>query len=314
MQITHDIPDSLFREEVKPLIVGEDRKRLWAVLLDLLLEFDRVCKKNGIRYFLDSGTLLGAVRHKGFVPWDDDMDVILLREEYDRLCEIGPEVFRHPYFFQTNETDPGSARGHAQLRNSETTCILKSEMRNGKPMFAFNQGVFLDVLVLDDVPDDASELSSFRKKVWSARRRMTSARVCLGADRIVTWRDLSPSDIQMKFHALWLKTVGFLSGRDVVGAACERLERIVRKCNGTGRRRCANFVLNPYRPDSQIFDRRIYEKTAEYEFEGFKFPGPADYETVLKGHYGNWRKHVVGGMAHGGVFVDVEKSYREYCG
>ena len=83
------LPDSFLQEEVRSgHLVTAQTKELWAVLLDLLNEFDRVCKKNNIHYFLDLGSMLGAVRHKGFVPWDEDIDISLLRKDYDRLMEM----------------------------------------------------------------------------------------------------------------------------------------------------------------------------------------------------------------------------------
>ena len=82
--------------------------------------------------------------------------------------------------------------------------------------------------------------------------------------------------------------------------------------NGKGMRRVANFSLNPRRRDSQIFDRRIYENLTEYDFEGYKFPGPKNFETVLRGHYGNWHEQVIGGNAHGGIVIDTDKPYTEY--
>ena len=79
---------------------------LQQVQLSILQEMDRVCRKNGIRYFLFSGTLLGAVRHKGFIPWDDDIDVVLLRDEYERFIHLPQEEFGPSYFLQTNGSDP----------------------------------------------------------------------------------------------------------------------------------------------------------------------------------------------------------------
>ena len=146
------LPDGFLDEEIRNgYTISHEMKEIWAVELDLLVEFDRVCKENGLKYFASCGTKLGAVRHHGFIPWDDDVDVMMLRDEYDKLCKIAPQLFAYPYFFQTEETDKGSARGHAQLRNSKTTAILKSEARM---CYKYNQGIFLDIFPLDNIPDD----------------------------------------------------------------------------------------------------------------------------------------------------------------
>ena len=122
------LPKGFLNEEIRNgYVVSSQMKEVWAIELDLLVEFDRVCKEIGVKYFLDSGTLLGAVRHKGFIPWDDDIDVSMLREDYDRLVQRGPSLFKAPYFFQCAYTDEGYYRFHAQLRNSETTGMLPYE-------------------------------------------------------------------------------------------------------------------------------------------------------------------------------------------
>jgi len=258
------------------------------VLLDLMVKFDTVCRENDIKYSIDSGTLLGAVRHKGFIPWDNDADVIMLRSEYDRLCKIGPKVFKEPYFWQTNETDPGTLRRHAQLRNSLTTCLLNDEMENGQPRFDFNQGVFLDVFVLDEVPDDTDELKTFR------------------------------DDLQYYLPLLWdFKEYYRGSGKaewmkKAQQQAFEEFETVVTRYNGTGQKRVGNMSLLPMRKESTLFARELFTDLVEYPFEGFSFYGPRDYETVLKGFYGDWQKLVIGEDAHGSVFLDLERSYIYY--
>ena len=93
------LPDHFLEEEVRDgYTVSKEMKEVWAVELDLLAEFMRVCDRHGIVYYADAGTILGAVRHKGFIPWDDDIDVMMMRDQYDKLQKIGPEEFRHPYF------------------------------------------------------------------------------------------------------------------------------------------------------------------------------------------------------------------------
>ena len=117
------LPESFFREEVRcDYLVTEEYKKIWAVEIDLLLKLDSICRKHGLRYFLMYGSLLGAVRHGGFVPWDDDLDVIMPRDDYEKLQSLASE-FEHPYFLQNPYTDSESFFSNTRLRNSNTYWI-----------------------------------------------------------------------------------------------------------------------------------------------------------------------------------------------
>ena len=106
IELNINIPDSFLDEEERcGYIVSKQMKEVWAVELDLLAELLRVCKKHGIKVFASGGTMLGAIRHKGFIPWDDDIDMMMFRSDYDKLCAIAAEEFVEPYFFQTEYTD-----------------------------------------------------------------------------------------------------------------------------------------------------------------------------------------------------------------
>ena len=289
LPIQIELPDSFFlAEERCGYEVTQQAKQHWAILLDLMVQLDSVCKEYGIRYAIDGGTFLGAVRHKGFIPWDNDADVIMLRSEYEKFCKIAPTAFKSPYFWQTNETDPGTLRRHGQLRNSMTTCILKDEMQDGKPLYDFNQGIFLDVFILDAVPDDFDELSRFEEELQQALPLL--------------W------DFKSYYHVsgkeLWMK--------DAQRQAFEEFEATVSRYNDKGTGRIGNISLIPLRRESMLFAKEIYEDFVDYKFEGFSFPGPRDYETVLTGLYGDWHKFVIGEDMHGSALLDVYTPYIEY--
>lgn len=129
--------------------VDKRLKKIWEKELDLLQELLRVCKKYDIKVCAYAGTLLGAVRHKGFIPWDDDMDMCLERKEFNRLLEIAPYEFKEPYFLQTAKSDTKYFCGYARLRNSNTTGIIK--WNNSKD---YNNGIYIDIFVLDGMPDN----------------------------------------------------------------------------------------------------------------------------------------------------------------
>ena len=91
-------PADFLKEEIRcEYKVTQDLKKIWMVGLDILFELDKVCKKHNLKYFLLWGSLLGAIRHKGFIPWDDDIDVGMLRSDYEKLFSL-KEEFDAPYF------------------------------------------------------------------------------------------------------------------------------------------------------------------------------------------------------------------------
>lgn len=129
---------------------GELLRKLQMTELEMLIEVDRICRKYDIRYSLDGGTLLGAVRHGGFIPWDDDADVVMLRSEYRKFyhaCEM--ELDRERFFLQEFRTDENYRWGYSKMRRNGTV-FLREGQEHGK----WNQSVFIDIFVYDHVPDN----------------------------------------------------------------------------------------------------------------------------------------------------------------
>ena len=139
-------PDFLKEEMICGFRVTEKRKKIWAVELDLVQRFVDVCKKYDIHYSMYWGSILGAVRHKGFIPWDDDFDFILDRTNFDKLLNIPNEEFEYPYFLQTALSDPARFCPYARLRNSATTGMVACDKTT-----SYNNGIYIDLYVFDGV-------------------------------------------------------------------------------------------------------------------------------------------------------------------
>lgn len=143
------VKKQLQKKETVYVLSGAELRGLQGVLLEMLLEVDRICRKHGIRYALIGGTLLGAVRHGGFIPWDDDLDITLLRGEYNKLREAcKSELDPEKYFFQDHTTDPYYRWGYGRIRRKDSDFV-----RVGQDHMKMRHGIFIDLFPSDNIPD-----------------------------------------------------------------------------------------------------------------------------------------------------------------
>jgi len=287
-------------------------KCVWAVELDLLNELDRVCGELGVRYFLVYGSLLGAKRHSGIIPWDDDIDVGMLRSDYDKLCKRAAECFAYPYFWQTNDSDPGSARGHAQLRNSNTTAILKCEMSDGLGRYTFNQGVFIDIFVFDNIPDDGNERARFLLAVQDMKNR-----VCHGrshSDNVMRLRqNLTVLNVARFVRRDLLSLVHeLMTGVSLLNKACKELDELAKRYRDVKTMLVAPITFMPKSSRFCPLPVETFEQLERVPFNGIEVWAPQNYEEMLERCYGDWHEHVIGSSIHGGVFFDTDHPYTDY--
>lgn len=144
----------------------EETRELQKIELEMFKIFVDICEKLDIKYYLIAGTLLGAVRHKGFIPWDDDIDVGIMRDEYERFLIEAPKLLPEHIFLQTNATDPEYPHFYAKLRN-ENTAFIENSVKDNK----MSHGVFIDVFPLDrcDLKKKNSKLFQLKAKIYSMR-------------------------------------------------------------------------------------------------------------------------------------------------
>lgn len=142
--------ESFLQKEVRDdFIVDEQRKKLWKTMLDIFECITSVCERHDIRYFLISGSALGAVRHKGFIPWDDDMDLGMLRDDYNRFIQYARDEIKEPLFLQDGFNDGNHICGLLRIRDSRTTAIIKNDFYK-----ECNNGIYVEIYPFDNVPSN----------------------------------------------------------------------------------------------------------------------------------------------------------------
>ena len=298
-----ELPDGFLEEEVRcDYTVTKDIKEVWAIEIDLLMQLDEVCKKHNLKYYITDGTMLGTVRHKGFIPWDDDIDVTMFRDDYEKLLKVAETEFKYPYFLQTEYSDPGCLRGHAQLRNSATTGILKTE--EGK--FKFNQGLFLDVFVMDNVIDDKKLYEQQKKDAEKYRKRAVKyARWSTRYYKQNTW--------QSKVKGILYPVVNtFLRKTKLEEKNFRKFEEVCKRYNNMETKYVTTLEFSF---DIERWGKRLksyFDKVEYMPFEFIKLPISVDYDEMLRKDYGDDMVFKKGASAHGDMIIDTDRSYTEY--
>ena len=279
--------------------VTAQMKRIWAIQMDMAKKLIDVCDRNGLKVWAASGTLLGCVRDHGFIPWDDDIDMVMLRDDYDKLVSIAEKEFTHPYFFQTAYSEKAPyPREHAQMRYANTAAILPYDI------FAdFDQSIFIDIFVMDGIPEDSAELSRLLNRInkikFYLQKKTFGYKARIGAPS--TWIKWARLKLHFLFHS-------FL-------ATYRSLENELRKQPVDKSKFVTKIGIfsNMQYVTTRKLDREWFRETVYMPFEDMQMPVPSGYDKVLTALYGDYMKPAKAPTAHGGFAVlDTEHSYRDY--
>lgn len=288
-------------------VVSEETKKLWAVELSLFEKFKEICNKWNLTYYASDGTLLGAARHKGFIPWDDDMDFGMLWPDYKKLMEIAPKECDYPFVFQGIYSDPYSMVVGSRLRRSDTTGVTKWEYENIGP--EHDLGVFIDIFPLFSVPDSEEERAEQKEKVMHLWR-------CIhGHDALI---------LQKKGKMINEKYVSFIP--EYLDLCKERGIRTVDNLDITWLKEeylevCAGeetkttvvgMTATRCHAPHLMWDREWFEHPVKLPFENTTVNCPGEYEKVLEREYGDWRTPVMGSSEHEMFAVDTEIPWKSF--
>lgn len=246
----------------------ETLRRVQLTLLDIAKEIKRVCEEHEIRYFLYRGTFLGAVRHQGFIPWDDDMDFAMLREDYEKFCRIAPEALGEQYAFQNWHCSQNFAQPFAKVRKRGTLYI---EAKSG---LLEENGLYVDIYPLDFAPEGENDRAALSRKL------LHLFRIKLMQGGYKPWME--------EDRTLWIKRIGYIpyqAASLVLGRKklIETYEETVLAVPKSG-----TLYEQSALPVTYYFDRAHYAETAMYPFEDTYFPGPKDYDGVLTALYNDY--------------------------
>lgn len=290
--------ESFFREEERcGFTIPEMMKRVWAVELEVLSEIDRICKKYNLEYTAYWGTLIGAVRHQGFVPWDDDIDIAMKREDYQKLMQVLPQELPEGYYNSSSYGDVTHNQPLTSIMNTKTIIVdpKKRERFYGCPYICG-----IDIFPLDYVPRDPAMAELQRNLytvVYSAAKGYNDYK--------------NSGEIEQ-----YLQQIEQMCQTQILRNGNERnqLWLLVDQIAGLFREEeCDKLTYFPtnicYRPHYYI-QKEWYEKTIKMKFEQLEIPVPIGYDESLRCYYGDYMvPHYDAGRAHDYPFYKEQEEY-----
>ena len=246
---------------------GEELRKLQVVQIEMLIEVDRICKKHNVRYSIDGGTLLGAVRHKGFIPWDDDIDIIMLREEYEKFYKASiTELDSSRFFLQEDRTDKYYYNGFSRLRRKNSVFN-----RLGHEHMKYQRGIYIDIFVLDNVPDGEVKRKLHYNYIYMLRK--------------ILWAESAKRIHPNCFWRIWFSFVSLIPRDFVFYLLRKHREKMNKK-----KTKLVSHYTHPYPRDKCKYGipRKFLSNFCKLEFENKKFMAVKEYDKYLTLLYDNY--------------------------
>ena len=283
--------EDLNTDEIRDgFLVMADRKKVWNRQLEIWQEIDRICRKHNIKYYAIYGTLLGAVRHKGFIPWDDDMDLCMLRPEYNRFYEIIDDELKGSVCEIRTKNSSSITVSHSQ-----TTALVRSDFTNRQGP----KGLLVDVFSLDIAPDDTKD-GFFATNAINELIGTIYNYPALVEHANKGRRTLNDWSVIEGLHAVQDRAKQF----EFVNTFAEGLFDWSKTVNWL-EYTCKDMKTKPYQ-------KAWFNETIYLPFESVKLPVPAAYDEILTTFYGDWRKLVWDRRNKLGLIHSADIPYKEF--
>lgn len=267
-------------------------KELHTAELRILRDFHEVCNRLGIRYFACFGTAIGAVRHQGFIPWDDDIDVGMLRDDYEKFRREAPKHLPSRLFLQNYDTDNDYWLQHAKLRDSKTTFI-----EEGNKEYNWNHGVFIDIFPFDYVPENKWQ----RWKVKFKEKYYHIAISVLKNKELFVhfgWKNLLRLILKVLFN------IRFSSRAEIAQCLDSMLASI-----------SPSKLVCCYEGSQTVYKKEWFDEVQSVRFESTTINLPVGYHEALSKLYGDYMTPPPTSQrvpVHVAAVVDIDRPYTYY--
>ncbi len=295
-------PLEYYCDEVREgFFVSEAMKRFWAAQLVVLAEIDKICKKHNINWYADSGTLLGAVRHKGYIPWDDDLDIAMFRDDYNKFLTYAREELPKGYLILSS-SDGKTDNPFGRIVNGKEVRYQADHLSKfcGCPFL-----VGVDIFQFDKIYRDIKKEEDRMK-----RGHLVLSTICGIRDHLIT-------DDELEEQIKKIEEINNITidKSDTTRSLIKLFERIAQESNGDRSNEIA--IMDTWIGENKgLHFRSNYDKCIELTFETTVLRAPYKYREVLKGSFGDdYMTPIRGGAAHGyPLYREQENEYRKCAG